>query len=173
MRRALALRGRAPMAQRTALKSTVARPTDGPLQPTSAPQLSTAAGAAAPPPFNRELSTAAHRLEEQPNFASLIEDLQRKEAKHVWHPMTQQRSWSNEEAKPPAAVHYAHNSTLYSLDGSTKLDAMGGLWCVNVGYGREELARVAYDAMVQLCDLGVPLSRGAFTPSTRLASISQ
>ena len=92
MRRALALRGRVPAAQRTALKSTVARPPDGPLQPTSAPQLSTAAGAAAPPPFNRELSTAAHRLEEQPNFASLIEDLQRKEAKHVWN-----RNW--EEAK--------------------------------------------------------------------------
>ena len=147
MRRALALRPRAVAQQRLAKSTVAGRPTD--FQP-PAPALSTAAGAAAPPPFNRELSTAAHRLEEQPNFASLIEDLQRKEAKHVWHPMTQQRSWSNDEAKPPAAVHYAHNSTLYSLDGSTKLDAMGGLWCVNVGYGREELARVAYDAMVQL-----------------------
>ena len=29
---------------------------------------------------------------------------------------------------------------LYWADGSTKLDAMGSLWCVNVGYGREELA---------------------------------
>ena len=71
MRRALALRGRAAAAQRTALKSTVAgRPTD--FQP-PAPALSTAAGATTPPPFNRELSTAAHRMEEQPNFASLIE----------------------------------------------------------------------------------------------------
>jgi len=168
MRRALALRPRAAAQQRLAKSTVAGRPTE--FQP-PAPALSTVA--TAPPPFNRELSTAAHRLEEQPNFTQLIEDLQRKEAKHVWHPMTQQRSWSNEEAKPPAAVHYAHNSTLYSLDGSTKLDAMGGLWCVNVGYGREELARVAYDAMVQLCDLGVPLCRDAFTPSTRLVSISR
>ena len=136
MRRALALRPRAATQQRLAKSTVAGRPTD--FQP-PAPALSTVAGATAPPPFNpttpRELSTAAHRLEEQPNFASLIEDLQRKEAKHVWHPMTQQRSWSCDESKPPAAVHYAHNSTLYSLDGSTKLDAMGGLWCVNVGYG--------------------------------------
>ena len=87
MRRALALRPRA-VAQKAAKSTVAGRPTD--FQP-PAPALSTAA--TAPPPFNRELSTAAHRLEEQPNFASLIEDLQRKEAKHVWHPMTQQRSW--------------------------------------------------------------------------------
>src|SRR3546814_18895433 len=27
---------------------------------------------------------------------------------------------------------------------------MAGLWCVNVGYGRERLARAAYDQMVEL-----------------------
>jgi putrescine aminotransferase len=27
---------------------------------------------------------------------------------------------------------------------------MAGLWCVNVGYGREELAKAAYDQMLEL-----------------------
>src|SRR5690606_5048419 len=30
------------------------------------------------------------------------------------------------------------------------LDAMAGLWCVNVGYGREELAKAAYDQLKEL-----------------------
>ena len=149
MRRGLAL-GR-PLAQRR-VKATVAGPSvpvDGPSQP--GPRLSTAARAAdaAPAPLRFDFGQPP-RLDEQPRAGvgvptRYIKELQRKDALHVWHPMTQQRG-----RVPPAAVHAAHGSTLYSLDGSTKLDAMGGLWCVNVGYGREELARVAYDAMVQL-----------------------
>ena len=30
------------------------------------------------------------------------------------------------------------------------LDGLAGLWCVNVGYGREELAKVAYEQMLEL-----------------------
>ncbi len=39
---------------------------------------------------------------------------------------------------------------IYNGDGRAILDGMAGLWCVQVGYGREELARVAYDQMVEL-----------------------
>ncbi len=39
---------------------------------------------------------------------------------------------------------------IYDGDGRAILDGMAGLWCVQVGYGREELARVAYDQMVEL-----------------------
>ena len=35
-------------------------------------------------------------------------------------------------------------------EGHSLLDGMAGLWCVNVGYGREELARVAYEQMLEL-----------------------
>ena len=35
-------------------------------------------------------------------------------------------------------------------DGNVILDAMAGLWCVQVGYGREELAAAAYDQMLEL-----------------------
>jgi putrescine aminotransferase len=44
----------------------------------------------------------------------------------------------------------AEGSTIYDGDGNAILDGMAGLWCVNVGYGREELAKVAYDQMLEL-----------------------
>ncbi len=44
----------------------------------------------------------------------------------------------------------AHGSRIYDADGRGLLDGMAGLWCVNVGYGREELARAAYDQMLEL-----------------------
>lgn len=44
----------------------------------------------------------------------------------------------------------AEGSTIYDGDGNALLDGMAGLWCVNVGYGREELARAAYEQMLEL-----------------------
>ena len=41
-------------------------------------------------------------------------------------------------------------STIYDGDGAALLDGMAGLWCVQVGYGREELAKAAYDQMLEL-----------------------
>ena len=39
---------------------------------------------------------------------------------------------------------------LYDSDGKQILDAMAGLWCVNVGYGRAELADAARAQMLEL-----------------------
>ncbi len=44
----------------------------------------------------------------------------------------------------------AEGCTVYDGDGAAILDGMAGLWCVNVGYGREELARAAYEQMLEL-----------------------
>ncbi len=44
----------------------------------------------------------------------------------------------------------ADGCTIYDGDGNALLDGMAGLWCVQVGYGREELAKAAYDQMVEL-----------------------
>ncbi len=35
-------------------------------------------------------------------------------------------------------------------DGRRYLDAMSGLWCVNIGYGRKELAEAAYEQLKEL-----------------------
>ena len=41
-------------------------------------------------------------------------------------------------------------STVMDADGTEYLDAMAGLWCVNIGYGRTELADIASEQMKQL-----------------------
>ncbi len=47
-------------------------------------------------------------------------------------------------------VQSAAGVTLTDVHGKTYIDAMAGLWCVNVGYGRKELARVAAKQIEQL-----------------------
>jgi taurine-pyruvate aminotransferase len=42
------------------------------------------------------------------------------------------------------------DSTVIDADGKEYLDAMSGLWCVNIGYGRVELAEVASEQMQSL-----------------------
>jgi putrescine---pyruvate transaminase len=44
----------------------------------------------------------------------------------------------------------ADGCTIHDGDGNALLDAMAGLWCVQVGYGREELAKAAYEQMCEL-----------------------
>jgi putrescine---pyruvate transaminase len=44
----------------------------------------------------------------------------------------------------------AKGAIIEDADGHQLLDAMAGLWCVNAGYGRDELARVAYEQMREL-----------------------
>ena len=44
----------------------------------------------------------------------------------------------------------AEGSTIWDGDGNAILDGMAGLWCVDVGYGRTELAEVAYQQMLEL-----------------------
>lgn len=39
---------------------------------------------------------------------------------------------------------------LWDSEGERLLDGMGGLWCVNIGYGRKELAQVAAQQMEEL-----------------------
>jgi putrescine---pyruvate transaminase len=39
---------------------------------------------------------------------------------------------------------------LWDADGKRMIDGMAGLWCVNVGYGRRELANAAYAQLQQL-----------------------
>jgi putrescine aminotransferase len=47
-------------------------------------------------------------------------------------------------------ITHAKGSTIHDGDGHAILDAMAGLWCVNVGYGRPELVEVAARQMAEL-----------------------
>jgi putrescine---pyruvate transaminase len=47
----------------------------------------------------------------------------------------------------PLIVDRAEGVWLYTTDGRKVLDAMAGLWNVNIGYGNQELPQVAYEQM--------------------------
>ena len=64
----------------------------------------------------------------------------------------------------------AEGRYLMESDGREILDAMAGLWCVNLGYGREELARAAYDQMTRLPYYNT-FFRSAPVPTIELASV--
>jgi adenosylmethionine-8-amino-7-oxononanoate aminotransferase len=64
----------------------------------------------------------------------------------VMHPMVQHRALE----KTQMVVTGAQGSTIVDADGTTYLDAMAGLWCVNIGYGRTELAQIAAEQMQQV-----------------------
>ena len=50
----------------------------------------------------------------------------------------------------PRIIVAAEGCRLTDSTGRTYLDGMAGLWCVNVGYGRRELAEAAYRQMLEL-----------------------
>ena len=51
---------------------------------------------------------------------------------------------------PPLMFGRGRGSTLFDVTGRPYLDAMAGLWNVNVGYGRDELAEAAAEQMREL-----------------------
>ena len=54
--------------------------------------------------------------------------------KHVWHHLTQHKGFS------PAIYVKGEGNRITDIDGKTYLDAVsGGVWTVNVGYGRKEI----------------------------------
>lgn len=77
---------------------------------------------------------------------AIREAVVRQDLDNVLHPIVQHKVL---EAKQ-IVVTAAEGSTIYDADGTSYLDAMAGLWCVNIGYGRAELADVAADQMREL-----------------------
>ncbi len=67
---------------------------------------------------------------------------------HHLHPFTDFRGLAEEGGS--RIITKADGVWLEDSDGERILDGMAGLWCVNVGYGRERLAKAAYDQMLEL-----------------------
>ncbi len=72
------------------------------------------------------------------------EEVKRKDDQLVWHSM--------KPYNPNATmvVTEAKGAWVTDITGKRYLDGMSGLWCVNVGYGREELAQAAFEQLKQL-----------------------
>ena len=69
------------------------------------------------------------------------------DAAHFLHPFTDHQALA---AKGARVIERAQNIYLWDTDGQRILDAMSGLWCVNLGYGQQALIDAATRQLQQL-----------------------
>ncbi len=74
-------------------------------------------------------------------------ELQALDAAHHMHPFTHGAQLAEKGVR---VITRARGVTLTDSEGREMLDGMAGLWCVNLGYGREELVQAAANQMRQL-----------------------
>ena len=72
--------------------------------------------------------------------------LKENNARHLWHPMG---APGDSLENPPAIIKGADGVHITDIDGNRVVDAVGGLWCVNLGYSndvvKEAIAKQLYD----------------------------
>jgi len=97
----------------------------------------------------------------KPSFSSLIappalvsraqsmdtQAIQAMDSAHYIHSFTDHGDLATRGAR---VMTHAEGIYVWDSEGKKVLDGMSGLWCVNVGYGRKELADAAYQQMMTL-----------------------
>jgi putrescine aminotransferase len=73
--------------------------------------------------------------------------IQAQDSAHFIHPFTDHGDLATRGAR---VMTRAENIYVWDSEGHRILDAMSGLWCVNAGYGRKELADAAYQQLMTL-----------------------
>ncbi len=74
-----------------------------------------------------------------------IENLKAQDNAHHLHPFTNHKALVENGAA--RVIVRAQGCWIYDASGEKLLDGMAGLWCVNIGYGRSELANIATEQM--------------------------
>ncbi|MDN0083117.1 aspartate aminotransferase family protein [Crenobacter sp. SG2305] len=69
------------------------------------------------------------------------------DAAHHLHPFSDTKSLNEQGAR---VITHADGVYLWDSEGNKIIDGMAGLWCVNIGYGRKDLAEVAKNQMEEL-----------------------
>jgi putrescine---pyruvate transaminase len=95
-----------------------------------------------------------------------LDQLRRLDAAHHLHPFT------DHVALHKAGTHVirsARGSTLVDETGRELLDGLAGLWCVNIGYGRDEI-RAAVDAQMRQVAFYPSFFNTSTEPTIRLAA---
>ena len=103
---------------------------------------------------------------EHPYRQPLTAELQALDSAHFLHPFTDHQGLAQKGVR---IITRADGIHVWDSEGHQILDAMSGLWCVNAGYGRRELAEAAYRQLLEL-----PYYNSFFQtttePSVRLAA---
>lgn len=74
-------------------------------------------------------------------------DWQDLDKQHHLHPFTDHKDLHEKRSR---IIARADGNYIFDVDGKKILDGMSGLWCVNAGYGREELVEAAAAQMREL-----------------------
>jgi len=74
-------------------------------------------------------------------------DIKALDSAHHLHPFTTHHELRE---KGPRVITHAEGVYIFDEDGNQILDGMAGLWCVQLGYGRQELVDVAAETMKTL-----------------------
>jgi putrescine aminotransferase len=100
------------------------------------------------------------------------QDIWEKDKKHHIHPWT---DFATFKEKGSMILTGAEGAYVTDSDGTKYLDGIAGLWCVNVGYGRKEIAQAMADQaekMVYYSSFGAHTSVPAAELSYKLASLA-
>jgi len=77
----------------------------------------------------------------------MYSELQQKDINHHFTPFSDNKELAVSGSR---VITHAEGVYIYDENGNKLLDAMAGLWCVNLGYGRKELVDVATAQMTEL-----------------------
>ncbi len=77
----------------------------------------------------------------------MYSELQQKDINHHFTPFSDNKELAEQGSR---VITRAEGVYIYDEQGNKLLDAMAGLWCVNLGYGRQELVDVATAQMKEL-----------------------
>jgi len=79
-------------------------------------------------------------LRNSPDFVAL-------DKRYMFHPFT---ALADHEKNGPLVISRGQGVWLEDIDGNSYIDAMAGLWCVNIGYGRREIADALHAQALKL-----------------------
>ena len=95
------------------------------------------------------------------------EQWQKIDSAHHLHPFTDFKELINTGTR---VIISGEGNYVIDSENNKILDMMAGLWCVNIGYGRKELAEIAYEQM-QLLPYYNSFFKTATTPSIELSKV--
>lgn len=77
-----------------------------------------------------------------------VDEIIRQDKEHLWHHLMQHKVFESNE---PMVVVEGDGLRIKDIRGREFVDAVSGaVWCVNVGYGRESIAKVVYEQLVKM-----------------------
>ncbi|NOX23357.1 MAG: aminotransferase [Actinobacteria bacterium] len=123
-------------------------------------------------PVADDPATGRTRLDPSRFDAYDTKDIWQKDVDHFVHPWT---DFSQFKQEGSLIVAEAEGAYVYDSEGNRYLDGIGGLWCVNVGYGREEIGRAMSDqatTMPYFSSFGHHTSVPAAELSAKLAQLA-